>query len=179
MQEARRNFPFVKVKGFGKRPVAAGGESSLLIVMPHTGWPLGIANIPNILILCVHFSSIPRKTQTRSFPEDFLEIKSQNKKACILISQDVLSQNSNEEMVLRRPFEACRPGGCLLFLRQGDCAWGGGALKLSAVLPHLLVKSGCWQNQRTLVARGPVGVFRRDGWLRGREGEVHPHSLRI
>ena len=79
MQEGRRNFPFVKVKGFGRRLVAAGGESSLLIVMPYTGWPLGIVNTPNILILCVHFSSIPRKTQTRSFPKDFLKIKSQNK----------------------------------------------------------------------------------------------------
>lgn len=31
MQEGRRNFPFVKVKGFGRRLAAAGRESSLLI----------------------------------------------------------------------------------------------------------------------------------------------------
>lgn len=77
--EGSRNFPFVKVKGFGRRLVAAGGESSLLIMMLCTGWPLGIVNTPNTLLLCVHFSSVPGKTQKKSFPEDLLEIKPQKK----------------------------------------------------------------------------------------------------
>lgn len=63
--EGRRNFPFVMVKGFGRRLVAADGESSFLIMMLRTGWPLGRVNTPNILILCVHFSSIPGKTRKR------------------------------------------------------------------------------------------------------------------
>ena len=67
------------VKGFGRRLVAADGESSLLIMMLRTGWPLGRVNTPNILILCVHFNSIPGKTRKRLFPKDLLEIKLQNK----------------------------------------------------------------------------------------------------
>lgn len=75
-----RNFPFVKVKGFGRRLGAAGGGSSLLTSNHNaTHRPASErANIPNILILGVHLS-IPKKTRTRSFPEDFLKIKPQNK----------------------------------------------------------------------------------------------------
>lgn len=69
------------------RSRALGGNWELLveeapflqvITMLHTGQPLGRLNIPNILILGVHLS-IPKKSQTRSFPEDFLKIKPQNK----------------------------------------------------------------------------------------------------
>lgn len=78
MQGGRRNFPL--------RSRALGGDWELLveeaaflqvITMLHTGQPQRL-NIPNILILGVQLS-IPKKTQTRSFPEDFLKIKPQNK----------------------------------------------------------------------------------------------------
>lgn len=79
-QERRRNFPFVKVKGSGETTVPVEKAAFLQVIMTlHIVWPLDTVNIPNILILCVHLSNIPRKTQKRLFPEDFLKIKLYNK----------------------------------------------------------------------------------------------------
>lgn len=121
-----------------------------------------IVNTPNILILCVISVAFLGRHRKDCFQRTFWKLNHKIK-ACTFIPQNGLSQNSNEEMVITRPFETCRLGRCIIYLRQGDgCAWAGGALKLPAALPHLLVKSRCQQNQKPQVERGAVGVSRRD-----------------
>lgn len=91
-------------------------------------------NTPNIRMLCVHLS-IPK--QTRSFPEDLVQIRPQNKSLSLYPPRTHCPRIAVKEACQTRG-----PDRYTVSPRQRTVPGGGGALNLLAALPGILVEFG-------------------------------------